>query len=317
MIRSRFIIFTLLTITAIGPTAAMAENYIGVEVEVVSTEDAPKVTASMKVPIGKKSDAAQISLKIRGLEADKPVLFTVSPLPDAVARFTSDSQGELTAKVELPYGLEPGAHNIDALSFYSVEDISVLYTVGRIYVNDFGILTESDGSYPVGTKPVQVLLPTSEEQFPTPPTYQAQKGTLRVSEPQIRITQGLLPSMSAVMSFNNDTNINADFEVKMSLYTIFGTLISEPYYSKIDSIPPGGTQAVLLDFANLPPIGFFTLKTELILPDNFVSDKPVKTSYVSSVFAPPLALIISLVLLLIVIAVIVRARRASIHGSEK
>jgi hypothetical protein len=103
----------------------------------------------------------------------------------------------------------------------------------------------------------------------------------------------------------------------MSLYTIFGTLISEPYYSKIDSIPPGGTQAVLLDFANLPPIGFFTLKTELILPDNFVSDKPFKTSYVSSVFVPPLALIICLVLLLIVIAVIVRARRASIHGSEK
>jgi len=317
MFRTRLFIFTLVSITAIGPTAAIAEGYIGVEVEVVGTEDAPQVFASMKAPIGKKADAAKISLKIRGLEADKPVLFTVTPLPDAIARFKSDSQGELTAKVELPYGLEPGAHNIDALSFYSDEDISVLYTVGRIYVNDFGILTESDGSYPVGTKPVQVLLPTSEEQFPTPPTYQGPKGTLRVSDPQIRVTQGLLPSMSAVMSLNNDSNRNGDFEVKMSLYTIFGTLVSEPYYSKIDSIPPGGTQAVLLDFANLPPIGFFTLKTELILPDNFVSDEPVKTSYVSSIFAPPLALIISLVLLLVVIALIVRARRASIHGSEK
>jgi hypothetical protein len=317
IVKTRLLILTLLSIIVIGPSPAIAEDYIGVEVEVVGTENAPQVTASMKVPIGKKSDAAKVSLKIRGLEPSKPVLFTVSPLPDAIARFKSDSQGSLTATIELPYGLEPGPHNIDALSFFSAEDISVLYTVGRIYVNDFGILTESDGYHPVGTKPVKVLLPNAEEQFLTPPSYQGQKGTLRVSDPQIRITQGLLPSMSVVMSFNNDTDINGDFEVKMSLFTIFGTLVSEPFYSRIDSIPPGGTQAVLLEFPNLPPIGFFTLKTELILADNFVSDKSTKTSYVSSVFAPPLAFIFALLLLIVILFLFVRWKRSSIQGSRK
>ena len=335
MAKTKLVILTLVSIAFIGPLPAIAEDYIGIEVEVVGAEDAPQVIASIKVPIGSKSDAARLALKIRGLEPSKPVLFTVSPLPDAIARFKSDSQGSLTASVELPYGLEPGVHNIDALSFYGDDDISVLYTVGRIYVNDSGILTESDGSHPIGTKPAQVLLPTSEEQFPLPtseeqfplptseeqlpasPIYQAQKGTLRVSEPQIRISQELLQSMTAVISFNNDTNNSGDFEVKMSLFTIFGTLVSEPYYSKIDSIPPDGTQAVLLEFPNLPPIGFFTLKTELILPDNFVSDKPVKTSYVSSIFAPPLTMIFALMLLLVALSLIMRARRVSSHGNEK
>lgn len=307
---------TLVAISVLGAHPAIAEDYIGVEVEVVDVEDAPQVRSSIKVPFGKKSDAAKISFSVSGLEPGKPVLITVSPSPDAIARFNSDSQGSLSNKVELPYGLEPGSHDIDVLSFFGADDVSVMYTIGRIYVNAAGILTESDGSYPKGTKPAQVLLPTSEEQFPEPPSYQAPKGTLRISEPQIRIIQNLLPSLSAVMSLNNDSNLTGDFEVKMSLFTMFGNLVGEPYYSKIESIPPGGTQAILLDYPNLPPIGFFTLKTEIILPDNFVSEKPVKTSYVSSIFAPPFTVIGLLILLLVIGLLAIRLRAKSLSGAN-
>lgn len=310
-VSAKAVAITLLTISVLAANPAVAEDYIGVEVEVVDVADAPQVRSSLKVPFGKKSDAAKISFSVSGLEPGKPVLVTVSPSPDALARFKSDSEGSLSGKVELPYGLEPGPHNIDVLSFFGTDDVSVMYTIGRIYVNASGILTESDGKYPKGTKPVRVLLPTSEEQFSEPPFYQGPAGTLRISDPQIRITQGFLPSLSAVMSINNDTSLSADFEVKLSLLTIFGNLVGEPYYSKIESIPPGGTQAVLLDYPNLPPVGFFTLKTEVILPDNFVSDQPVKTSYVTSVFVPPITLIATLIILLVIGLLVMRLRRKS------
>ena len=309
--KSKALTLLLACSVASAASPSIAEEYIGVEVEVANAIGAPEIRAGVKVPFGKKSDAAMVSFSIKGLEPSKPVLFTVSPSPDAVSRFESDPQGLLNVKLELPYGLEPGPHDIDVLTFFGSEDVAASYTVARIYVNDFGILTESDGSYPAGTKPAQVLLPNSEEQFPNPPTYQTIRGTLRVSEPQVKILQGLLPSVSAVMSFNNDTNSNVDLEVKMTLFTLFGTPVGEPFYSKIDNLPPEGTQAVLLNFADLPPLGFFTLKTELILPDSFVSDQPVKTSYSSSIFAPALSVIGLLVLLLIVAAAVKRTKRKS------
>jgi hypothetical protein len=176
------------------------------------------------------------------------------------------------------------------MSYFGDEDTSAYWTVGRIYVNDFGILTQSDGYYPVGTKPVEVLLPTSEDQIPEPPTFQVVKGTLRVSDPQIKVTHGLLPNMSTVVTFNNDTNVPVSFEAKMSLYSLFGTLIGETYYSRIGSLGPGASQAVLLDYPNLPPLGFFTLKTELLLPTDFESTSPVRTSYSSDIFVPPIAI---------------------------
>jgi hypothetical protein len=269
---------------------ARSDDEIGVEVDVVATQGVPEVRARVEVPYGDKSDAAIVVLTLRGFEPEKAVLFTVSPSPDAIARFESDKQGSLRAELELPYGLEPGPHDIDALSFFGKDDTSASWTVGRIYVNDFGILTESDGSYPAGTKPVEVLLPTSEDQVIEPPTFQVVKGALRVSNPQTKVNQGFLPSMSAVVSFNNDTNVPVGFEAKMSLYSVFGTLIGETYYSKIDSLPAGETQAVLLDYPNLPPLGFYTLKTELILPADFVSASPVRTSYSSDIFIPALAI---------------------------
>jgi hypothetical protein len=281
---------------------AQSDDEIGVEVEVVATQGVPEVRAKVEVPYGDKSDAAIVVLTLRGFEPEKAVLFTVSPSTDAIARFESDKQGSLRAELELPYGLEPGVHDIDALSFVGEDDISASWTVGRIYVNDFGILTRSDGSYPPGTKPVEVLLPTSDDQVAEPPTFQVVKGTLRVSNPQIKVNQGFLPSMTAVVSFNNDTNVPVSFEAKMSLYSITGALIGETYYSKIDALPAGETQAVLLDYPDLPPLGFYTLKTELILPADFVSTTPVRTSYSSDIFVPALA-IWGLVLALLAILV--------------
>jgi hypothetical protein len=269
---------------------AHSDDEIGVEVEVVATQGVPEVRARVEVPYGDKSDAAIVVLTLRGFEPEKAVLFSVSPSPDAIARFESHNQGSLRAELELPYGLEPGPHDIDALSFVGEDNTSASWTVGRIYVNDFGILTKSDGSYPPGTKPVEVLLPTSEDQATEPPTFQVVKGTLRTSNPQTKVNQGLLPSMTAVVSFNNDTNLPVGFEAKMSLYSVFGVLIGETYYSEIDSLPAGETQAVLLDYPNLPPLGFFTLKTELILPADFVSASPVRTSYSSDIFVPALAI---------------------------
>jgi hypothetical protein len=295
---------------------AQSDDQIGVEVEVVNTQGIPEVRASVEVPYGAKSDAALVVLTLRGFEPEKPVLFAVTPSPDAIARFESDKQGSLLAELELPYGLEPGSHDIDALSFVGEEGTSASWTVGRIYVNDFGILTESDGSYPAGTKPVKVLLPTSEDQVTEPPTFQTVKGTLRVSNPQIKVSQGLLPSMSAVVSFNNDTNVPVSFEAKMSLYSLFGTLIGETYYSNINSLAPGETQAVLLDYDNLPPIGFYTLKTELILPADFESTSPVRTSYSSDIFVPSLAIWALVLVLLALIGGLVFRNRISRRESK-
>lgn len=266
---------------------ARAEDEIGVAVEVLSTEGAPSVRANFFVPVGKKSDAATLSFSLFGLEANRDVLFAVTPLPDAFARGTADKNGRLKIKIELPYGLEPGRHEIVANTYFSSDDIPAAYTVGEIFVSDFGILTTADGTYPKGTRPAPVLLETSAQKFSTAPKFLAPKGSLRVSEPQLRITQSWLPSATAALSFNNSTNAATTFSAKVTLLTIFGTQVGEPYFANIDALPAGETSTILLKYPNLPPVGLFTLRTELQLPNDFVASQPVETSVSSNVFIAP------------------------------
>ncbi len=130
------------------PSTASAEDEIGVTVDVLSTAGAPQVKANFYVPYGKKSDAAKISFSLAGFEPNRDVFFTVTPLVDAFAREKSDDQGLLKTKLELPYGLEPGRHEIVASTTYSTDEIPASYTIGEIFVSDFGLLTMADGSYP-------------------------------------------------------------------------------------------------------------------------------------------------------------------------
>jgi hypothetical protein len=97
-------------LSVLAPTAANAEDEIGIAVDVLSTAGAPQVRANFFVPFGKKSDAAKISFSIAGFEPNRDVFFKVTPLPDAFAREKADEQGALKTKLELPYGLEPGRH---------------------------------------------------------------------------------------------------------------------------------------------------------------------------------------------------------------
>ena len=303
---------SFLTIASVlVPTAASAEDEIGIAVDVLSSAGAPEVRANFYVPFGKKSDAAKIGFSLSGFEPNRDVFFKVTPLPDVFARDKADDQGSLKTKLELPYGLEPGRHELVATTTFSSDDIPASYTIGEIFVSDFGLLTMSDGSYPKGTKPAPVLLPNSAQGFKTAPKFLAPKGSLRVSEPQLRITQSWLPSATAGVSFNNSTNNATTFSAKITLLTIFGTVVGEPYYASIDGLPSGETKTVLLKFKDLPPVGFFSLRTELELPADFSANVPVATNVSSSIFVAPYTAWALFALMLVLVAVsLAVARRA-------
>ena len=295
-----------------GSVAAHADETVPVTVNVLSTEGAPQIKAQFASPIGKKSDAAKLSLVLTGLEPNRVVFFKVTPLNDAIARANSDSNGSLTTKVELPYGLEPGIHELTANTFFSTDDIPAAYTVGQFYVNDFGVLTNQDGTYPKGTRPVKVLLPNSAENFDTAPKFLAPSGSLRISEPQLRISQGLLPSLTAALTLNNGMTSPATFEAKITLTTLFGIQIGRPYYAKFDSLGQGESSTVLLNFGSLPALGFFTVHTQLILPDNFVSQTPVQTTQSSQIFVWPLVPLAAMVVALAAAGIVVLRRQAKV-----
>ena len=292
-----------------GASSASADEAVPVTVNVLSTEGAPQIKASFLSPVGKKSDAAKLSVNLTGLEPNRVVFFKVTPLNDAIARVNSDANGALSTKVELPYGLEPGMHELTANTFFSTDDIAASYTVGQFFVNDFGVLTNQDGSYPKGTRPVKILLPNSAESFDTAPQFLRPTGALRISEPQLRITQGLLPSVTAGMTLNNAMNAPATFEAKITLTTLFGLQIGRPFYAKFDGLGQGESNTVLLKFGSLPPLGWFTVHTQLILPDNFVSQEPVQTTQSSTIFVWPIVPLAALGAALLAAAAILARRR--------
>ena len=301
-----------------SPYVANADDEIGISVDVVGTAGAPQVRANFFVPFGKKSDAAKVIFSIAGFEPNRDVFFTVTPLLDAFARDKSDDKGMLKTKLELPYGLEPGRHEIIASTTFSSDDIPASYTIGEIFVSDFGLLTMSDGTYPKGTKPAPVLLPNSGQAFKTAPKFLAPKGSLRVSEPQLRITQSWLPSVSAGISFNNSTNNATTFTAKITLLTLFGTAVGEPYFAKIDGLPSDETKTVLLRFKDLPPVGFFTLRTELQLPSDFSASVPVATTVSRSIFVAPYMVwaLLALILVLVAFSLVVVRRPKGIRKTE-
>ena len=311
------LVLALALLSSAGP--ALAEDDIGVAVDVLSSAGAPVVKAAFAAPIGKRSDAAKISVELIGLEPSRDVFFVIDPSPDAFARANADEQGSIKTKIELPYGLTPGKHVLTANTFFSTDDIPASYTVGEIFVSDFGILTNADGTFPKGTKPAPVLLPNSIDKFETAPTFLAPKGTLRVSQPQLRITQAWLPSLAAGLSFNNSTAAPTSFKAKVTLLTIFGTAVGKPYFANIDNLGAGETQTVLLNFANLPPLGFFTMHTELILPNDFAASVPVATSVSDSVFVAPLTVwyIVSALLLTVIALLVFRNVRKLKIGNQK
>ena len=268
--------------------SANAEDDAGIDiaVEVLSSAGAPKISVIFSSPIGKPSDAAKVKVAITGLEPNRAVFFAVKTLPDAIARVDTDKVGALKTQVELPYGLEPGLHEMVAQTTFGDDETPAEYTLGALYVNDLGILTNVDGTYPKGTRPVKEVLPNSAESFKAAPEYKGPVGTLRISEPQLRVNQGWFPTVTAGITFDNSTAQAASFDAKFTLVGPFGIAVGKPYYSSIVGLPSGETKTVLLNFAKLAPLGFFTLRTELILPPNFVSAVPVATSQSSAIFVP-------------------------------
>jgi hypothetical protein len=294
----------LLTCSINAAQSASAEDDAGIAiaVEVLSSAGAPKISVRFSSPIGKRSDAAKVSIAITGLEPNRAVFFVLKPLPDAFARVDTDNDGALKTKVELPYGLEPGLHEMVAQTTFGEDETPAEYTLGELYVNDLGVLTNADGSYPKGTRPVKKVLPNSAESFATAPTFNGAVGSLRISEPQLRISQSFLPTLTAGITFNNSTAQAASFEATFTLVGPFGIAVGKPYFATIDSLPAGESQTVLLNFAKLAPLGFFTLKTELILPADFVAGVPVATSQSSAIFVPATLAWSSLAALLAAIA---------------
>jgi len=282
------IALSLVIVATFSGIPAWAEDEVGVAVEVVSTEGAPEIMVETFVPFGKKSDAAITKYIITGLEPNRDVFFVITPFIDAFARATSDENGNLKAKLELPYGLEPGMHEIVARTFFSSDDIPTSYTIGQLFVSDFGVLTKSDGTSPTGTERSEVLLQYSNQKFKTAPLFPSPRGTLRVSEPQLRTTQSWLPSLGLGLSFNNDTNAVVGFSAKTTLETFFGTKVGETYFSDFPALAPGETQTVLLTFDNLPPIGLFNIRTELQLPNDFAASSPIQTTVSNVVFVAPI-----------------------------
>jgi hypothetical protein len=293
------IAFSVLFFTGLTCVPVSAEDGVGVTVEVSSTEGAPEIRANSVVPFGKKSDAAIIKFSISGLEPNRDVFFVVAPLLDPFARGVSDNDGNLSIKLELPYGLEPGRHEILAQTFFSTDDIPVSYTIGQVYVSDFGILTKADGTSPVGTEPAEILLPYSDQNFKTAPVYSSPKGVLRVSDPQLRVTQAWLPIVDVGLSFNNDTSTTAVFSAKVTLETFFGSKVGETFFVDIKSLGAGETQSVLLKCENLPPVGFFNIRTELLLPNDFAASVPIETTISKSVFIVPILFWLGIALILI------------------
>ena len=310
------IAISLLIISTCAGSPARAEDEVGVAVEVVSTQGAPEILVESIVPFGKKSDAAITKYVITGLEPNRDVFFVLSPFIDAFARATSDENGNLKAKLELPYGLEPGMHELVAQTFFSSDDIPTSYTIGQIYVSDFGVLTKADGTSPAGTERSQVIQEYSNQKFKTAPVYLAPKGTLRVSDPQLRTTEALLPSLDLGLSFNNDTNAVVSFSAKTTLETFFGTKVGETYFSDFPALAPGDTQTVLLTFSNLPPIGFFNIRTELQLPNDFAASSPIQTTVSNVVFVAPITFW-SISVFILIIGIFVQRRRGKIKLSQK
>jgi hypothetical protein len=287
-----------------GAQSANAEDDAGIDiaVEVLSSAGAPKISVIFSSPIGKRSDAAKVKIAITGLEPNRAVFFVVKPIPDAINRVDSDKDGALKTQVELPYGLEPGLHEMVAQTTFGEDETPAEYTLGELHVNDLGILTNVDGTYPKGTRPVKEVLPNSAESFETAPEYKGAIGSLRISEPQLRVNQGWFPTLTAGITFNNSTAQAASFDAKFTLVGPFGIAVGKPYFATIDSLPAGESQTVLLNFAKLAPLGFFTLKTELVLPPDFLSAVPVATSQSSAIFVPATLAWSSLAALLAAIA---------------
>jgi len=266
--------------------SASAENDIDIAVEVLSSAGAPKISVRFSSAVGKRSDAAKVSVSITGLEPNRPVFFVVKPLPDAIGRIDTDKDGALKTQVELPYGLEPGLHEMIAQTTFGDDETPAEYTLGQLFVNDLGLLTNADGTYPKGTRPVKKVLPNSAESFATAPTYKGAVGSLRISEPQLRINPSFFPTLTAGVTFNNSTAQAVSFDAKFTLVGPFGLEIGKPYFATIDSLPSGESQTLLLNFAKIVPMGFFTLRTELILPPDFVAGVPVATTQSSAIFVP-------------------------------
>lgn len=283
------VLASLLLILGInGGQSANAEDEAGIDiaVEVLSSAGAPKISVIFSSPIGKRSDGAKVKIAITGLESNRPVFFAVKKLPDAFARVDSDKDGALKTQVELPYGLEPGSHEMVAQTTFGDDETPAEYTLGILYVNDFGVLTNVDGTYPKGTRPAKEVLPNSAETFKAAPEYKSPVGSLRISEPQLRVNQGWFPTLTVGITLNNSTAQAASFDAKFTLVGPFGIAVGKPYFSSIVDLPSGESKTVLLNFAKLAPLGFFTLKTELILPPRFVSAVPVATSQSSAIFVP-------------------------------
>ena len=295
-----------LLVTTLGVAAAAnAEDEIPIAAEVLGTEGAPVLKVSFNSPVGKKADAALLPVFISGLEPSKPALFKVTPLPDAIARFTSSSSGTLSAKVELPYGLVPGQHELMVETVFGLDEIPASYTVGQFYVDDAGMLTNSDGTYPKGTRPAVFLTPNSAEAFQTKPNFRAPAGGLRVSEPQLRVDQSLLPRLALGLTFDNSMTSSASFRAKVTLFTFFGQQVGKPFYADFDSMAGGESRSVILRFGELPPVGFFRVHTQVILPDDFSSETPVITSIDSDFFVFPVNFAV-LMALVLAVALLVR-----------
>gem|GEM_PF-1741538 len=294
----------------LAPVPANAEDAIPVVVSVASASSAPSIKANFATPVGKKSDAAKLSISLSGLEPNRPVLFKVTPLPDAIARFDSDSSGGLAAKVELPYGLVPGLHELVADTVFGSDDTPASYTVGRFWVNDFGVLTNSDGTYPKGTRPVEVLTPNSAEAFETLPKFNAPAGSLRVSEPQLRVEQDLLPKLTIGLTFDNAMTSPSSFKAKVTLFTFYGQQIGEPFFANLNSMAVDENRSVILPFGSLPPVGFFRVHTQLLLPNDFRSETPVVTSLDSNIFVLPADFLVLVALILVLLLVVIRITAA-------
>ena len=293
---------------------AFADDQVGVKVDVLNAAGAPTPTITVNIPVGVKSDAAKVKIKIEGLEASRPVFFSVTPMTQAFSRSTTDASGNLTVTVELPYGIEPGSHTLMARSVFSSDGISVMYTVGTFYVNNAGVLANSDGSNPKGVKQAPEVAPNAPDAFGKSPEFTNSNGSIRISEPQVRVTQSWLPSAQIGLSFQNAANQPVSFEAKITLEGPFGVAIGQSYYAKILGLGTGETRTLLLTYENLPPVGFYTLHTELILPADFKLDTAVETSHDSglTIFPRTVFVLISAIVLAIFGSVVRRKRKSAL-----
>ena len=118
-----------------GAQSANAEDDAGIDiaVEVLSSAGAPKISVIFSSPIGKPSDAAKVKVAITGLEPNRAVFFAFKTLPDAIARVDTDKVGALKTQVELPYGLEPGLHEMVAQTTFGDDETPAEYTLGTLY----------------------------------------------------------------------------------------------------------------------------------------------------------------------------------------